>query len=233
MHVQPLPKVTMPAATETTASGLSLVTDAAGVAAVLAADERAARDALPSNRNSCTPPAAEAAAPDDASSDEAATDAAGGSAPRGRTAGGSAAADTVADGALSLSSMLSGLGEGRQGSGAPPSDAAFDASGAEAAAQERWQQPAKAAPRTQKRGDGDTWAKYAEQKRRRAKPGAGRGREGSPRVGGGIKIPAGGAPAGSRLGAMVGDTEYYEMQAKKEKASVDAAQERATANGSS
>jgi hypothetical protein len=29
------------------------------------------------------------------------------------------------------------------------------------------------------------------------------------RLGGGIKIPAGGAPAGSRLAAMVGDSDYY------------------------
>lgn len=30
------------------------------------------------------------------------------------------------------------------------------------------------------------------------------------RIGGGIKIAAGGGPAGSRLAAMVGDSEYYE-----------------------
>lgn len=31
------------------------------------------------------------------------------------------------------------------------------------------------------------------------------------RIGGGIKIAAGGGPAGSRLAAMVGDSEYYEV----------------------
>lgn len=30
------------------------------------------------------------------------------------------------------------------------------------------------------------------------------------RVGGGLKIAAGGAPAGSRLAAMVGDDDYYQ-----------------------
>jgi hypothetical protein len=36
------------------------------------------------------------------------------------------------------------------------------------------------------------------------------------RVGPGRKIPAGGAPAGSRLGAMVGDSEYYERLQQQE-----------------
>jgi hypothetical protein len=36
------------------------------------------------------------------------------------------------------------------------------------------------------------------------------------RIGSGFKIPAGGAPAGSRLGAMVGDREYYERLERDE-----------------
>lgn len=41
--------------------------------------------------------------------------------------------------------------------------------------------------------------------------------EGPPRRGS-IRIPAGGAPAGSRLGAMVGDSEFYERLAAEEAA---------------
>jgi hypothetical protein len=36
------------------------------------------------------------------------------------------------------------------------------------------------------------------------------------RIGGGIKIPAGGAPAGSRLAAMVGDEDYYRQLSNKD-----------------
>jgi hypothetical protein len=34
----------------------------------------------------------------------------------------------------------------------------------------------------------------------------------------GVKLPAGGAPAGSRLGAMVGDSEYYQQLAMRNEA---------------
>lgn len=46
----------------------------------------------------------------------------------------------------------------------------------------------------------------------RSKPRAKRA-AGPLRVGGGIKIPAGGGPAGSRLAAMVGDEDYYQEPA--------------------
>lgn len=112
--------------------------------------------------------------------------------------------------------MLAGLGERGQGSAG---GAASDVAAAESAAQKRWQAPARKQRRKQDKSDGNTWEKYAAEKRRRAQRGAGRGEQGAVRVGGGLKIPAGGAPAGSRLGAMVGDVEYYEQQARTERTS--------------
>jgi hypothetical protein len=66
------------------------------------------------------------------------------------------------------------------------------------------------------------WGKYVAEKRRMLRErGSVSGDVGTSgksvvRVGGGIRLPAGGAPAGSRLGAMVVDIEYYEQLAKEE-----------------
>lgn len=54
----------------------------------------------------------------------------------------------------------------------------------------------------------ESWTARARRQQRK------RSARGPVRVGGGIKIPAGGAPAGSRLAAMVGDSEYYEQAAR-------------------
>eukprot|EP00892_Ulva_mutabilis_P011260 jgi/Ulvmu1/8506/UM044_0040.1 len=65
--------------------------------------------------------------------------------------------------------------------------------------------------------------KRASKARRRGRSKQGAGPQESPtggadmplRVGGGIKIAAGGAPAGSRLAAMVGDTDYFDSAAEE------------------
>lgn len=66
------------------------------------------------------------------------------------------------------------------------------------------------------RASAESWAVQAKKQRKAARP-----PDETLRVGGGIKIPAGGAPAGSRLGAMVGDSEYYEQQARRDQQAQD------------
>jgi hypothetical protein len=68
------------------------------------------------------------------------------------------------------------------------------------------------------------WGKYVAEKQRMLRNGRGNssvsqvpgGRGSDVRIGGGLKLPAGGAPAGSRLGAMVGDSEYYVKLAEQQ-----------------
>jgi hypothetical protein len=212
----------MPSAASTTASGLQLVTEDSDVEAVLAADRRVECSKLPSNRNSIPARASCRQTPD---------------APTDTREGGSLTELAVAPpggGLVASDDAHSGwLGEAQDaaartwtsGSGGPIGgihSLGPESSGGQGGTR-RGGEKGTHTSLMGKEIQGE-WGKYVAEKQRMLRNGRGNssvsqvpgGRSSDVRVGGGLKLPAGGAPAGSRLGAMVGDSEYYVKLAEQQ-----------------
>lgn len=214
--MQALPEVPPPADAITTASGIALVTSADDIQAVLAADAAVKRSRLPSNRNSV--PAAEPRAPNESPTAKAhapPADAVPSSASGSVPASGSAVDGGITKrGSAESSSSGASAGEGASDNSSgerlgttPPGTVPLGST---------WQDMLAEGNAADKAPGAGGWAA-----RRTDSGGASGARAGGPadppmRVGGGIRIPAGGAPPGSRLGAMVGDSEYYERMAAED-----------------